>query len=164
MEVLIVPALPKHLRPRWRYLAVALETWPDADLDRRSLQAGVWSAVRGLFGDVGGADLDLTVVRFDGADGAWTAIVRTHRGEEERARAVLASLGEVDGTDVGIAVRGTSGTIRACEEKYLGGRPERTAQSDVAFGNATRRAVLRDERADVHVDGAFVGATTLDLQ
>ena len=26
--------LPKHLQPRWRYLAVRIESWPDADIDR----------------------------------------------------------------------------------------------------------------------------------
>jgi ribonuclease P/MRP protein subunit POP5 len=159
-----VPDLPKHLRPRWRYLAVGLETWPGATIDRRSVQASVWSAARSLYGDVGAADIDLTVVRFEGGDGSWDAIVRTHRGEVERARAVLASLGAIDGADVGVVVRGTSGTVRACEEKYIGGRPEASDQSDVAFGNATRRAVQRGERVDVHVESAFVAATTLDLQ
>lgn len=159
-----MPDLPKHLRPRWRYLAVSLETWPDASLDRRSVQSSVWSAARSLYGDVGAADLDLTVIRFEGGDGSWDAIVRTHRGEVDRARAVLGSIGAVDGDDVGVAVRGTSGTVRACEEKYIGGRPEPTDQSDVAFGNAQRRAVQRGERVDVHVESAFVAATTLDLQ
>ncbi|MFC6754912.1 ribonuclease P, partial [Halorubrum tibetense] len=30
--------LPKHLRPRWRYLALGIEAWPDADVDRRAFQ------------------------------------------------------------------------------------------------------------------------------
>jgi ribonuclease P/MRP protein subunit POP5 len=142
---------------------VAIETWPDADLDRRTLQARLWERARGLYGDVGAADLDLTVVRFDGADGAWSAIVRTPRGESDRARSAVASVGTIDGAPVGLSVRGVSGTVRACEEKYIGRPPEPTEHADVAFGNATRRAVLRDQRVDVHVDGAFVGATTRDL-
>jgi ribonuclease P/MRP protein subunit POP5 len=159
----IVPQLPKNLRPRWRYLGVAIEAWPDAALDRRSFQARLWERARGLYGDVGGADLDLTVVRFDGGDGAWRAIVRTHRGESERARSAVASVRSIDGDAVGLRVRGVSGTVRACEEKYIGRPPEASEHEDVAFGNARRRAVLRDQRVDVHVDGAFLGATTRDL-
>jgi len=161
--VVTVPALPKHLRPRWRYLAVAIEGWPDAHVDRRALQGRLWGVARGLYGDVGAADLDLTVVRFDGGDGAWDAIVRTHRGETERARAAIGAVATVDDAAFGLRVRGASGTVRACEEKYLGSPPEGSEHEDVAFGNARRRAVLREERVDVRVDGAFVGATTLDL-
>ena len=46
-------------------------------------------------------------------------------GEDERARAAIASVGSIDGQPVGTRVRGASGTVRACEEKYIGGRPER---------------------------------------
>ena len=44
--------LPKHLQPRWRYLAVELEAWPDADFDRRDFQRSVWFAAQNLLGDV----------------------------------------------------------------------------------------------------------------
>jgi ribonuclease P/MRP protein subunit POP5 len=158
-----VPTLPKHLRPRWRYLAVDLESWPAATVERDDLQAALWGAARGLYGDVGAADLDLTVIRFEWNDGIGSAIVRTYRGEAQRARAAIASVGHVVGDPVGLRVRGVSGTVRACEEKYIGSPPEATEHTDVAFGNATRRAVLRDDRIDVHVDDAFVGATALDL-
>lgn len=158
-----VPALPKHLRPRWRYLAVAIESWPDATVDRRSLQARLWAAARGLYGDVGAADLDLTVVRFEGTAGAWSAIVRTRRGETERARGAIAAIGAIDDRPVGLRVRGVSGTVRACEERYIGRPPEVIEHTDVAFGNAARRAVQRGQRVDVCVDDGFVGATGLDL-
>jgi len=158
-----VPTLPKHLRPRWRYLAVGVETWPDATLDRRAFQGALWDGARGLYGDVGAADLDLRVVHFAGGDGAWAAIVRMHRGERERARAVIASIGTIDDHPVALAVRGASGTVRACEEKYIGSRREPPEHTDVAFANSTRRAVLRGQRRDVHVDAGYVGATELDL-
>ena len=155
--------LPKHLQPRYRYLALGLETWPDADVGRRSFQRETWAAARGLLGDVGSAQLDLEVLRFEYVDGAGEAVVRTRRGEVDRARAVLACVQAVDGQPVGVHVRGVSGTVRACTERYLGRQPEGADQRHVVFENAERRAVVRGERVDVDVDGAYAGATTLDL-
>ena len=155
--------LPKHLTPRWRYLAVVIETWPDAAFDRRGLQRDVWYAAQNLIGDAGSADVDLSVVRFRDYDGGAEAVVRVRRGETDRARAVLACLDAVDGDPVGVRVAGTSGTVRACEEKYMGGPPERTGQSDVVFEGRERTVVTRDGRADVRADGAYLGATALDI-
>lgn len=159
-----MPPLPKHLRPRWRYLAVCIETHPGADVTRRSFQAAAWRAARDLFGDDGAAGLDLIIVRFTAGDGAAEAIVRTRRGETDDARAALATIRSVDGDPVGLRVAGISGTVRACEEKYLGRRAELTEQRTVTFDDAERRAAVRDDRVDVRVDGLEVGATTLDLQ
>ncbi|QCC52266.1 Rpp14/Pop5 family protein [Halapricum salinum] len=156
--------LPKHLRPRWRYLAVSLENWPEADFDRNAFQRHVWFAAQNLLGDVGSAAIDLTVIRFESWDGGAEAIVRVRRGESDRARAVLACLADVDGEAVGLRVRGTSGTVRACEEKYMGGGPERTGQRHVAIGDAERPAVVRDGRVDYRDDDAFTGATLLDTE
>jgi len=158
-----MPPLPKHLRPRWRYLAVRLETWPDAELTRRRFQAAAWTAARELYGDSGAARLDLTVIRFESSDGTGEAIVRTRRGETDGARAVLATIAAVDEEPIGLFVAGISGTVRACEEKYLGRRAESTEQRTVDFDDAERRATVRATRVDVAVDGADVGATTLDL-
>ena len=155
--------LPKHLQPRWRYLAVEIEGWPDATVDRRAFQRECWFAAQNLLGDVGSAALDLRVMRFSVEDGDGHAVVRVRRGEADRARAVLACLDAVDGHEIGLRVAGTSGTVRACEEKYIGGQPERTDQRNVVFENAERPAVVRDGRVDVRADDAFVGATELDL-
>jgi ribonuclease P/MRP protein subunit POP5 len=111
--------LPKHLQPRWRYLAVGLEAWPDADITRNDFQRAVWYAAGNLLGDPGSADADLRVLHFDFEDGAGEAVVRVRRGEVGPARAALACVHEVDGDPVGLHVRGVSGTIRACEEKHL---------------------------------------------
>lgn len=111
--------LPKHLRPRWRYLAVSLETWPDERIGRRSFQRELWYAGQNLLGDPGSADADLTVVRFSFSDGTGRAIVRVRRGETDPARAALACIDEIDGASVGILVRGISGTIRSADEKYF---------------------------------------------
>ncbi len=155
--------LPKHLRTRWRYLAVGIETAPDAAIDRRDVQGAVWGAARALVGDAGSADLDLTVVRFRFADGDGAAVVRTERGAVERARAALACVDGIAGREVGLAVRGVSGTVRACEEKYIRGRQEAAGQRRVVFEDAERSAVVRGERVDVRTDAGFANATALDL-
>jgi ribonuclease P/MRP protein subunit POP5 len=111
--------LPKHLRPRWRYLGVVLEGWPDATVNRDGFQRTLWFAAQNLVGDIGSAELDLTVVAFEFVDGDGHAVVRTRRGEADRARAILACVDEVDGQELGVRVAGTSGTVRACEETFL---------------------------------------------
>ncbi|MBV0903423.1 Rpp14/Pop5 family protein [Haloarcula salina] len=158
--------LPKHLRPRWRYLAVEIESWPDAAFDRRAFQREVWYAAQNLLGDTGSAETDMTVLRFERRGGAGHAIVRTRRGETDAARAALACLDSVDGDAVRVRIRGISGTVRACEEKYIGGPPEAPQQRHVVFENADRSATVRDPRYDVETasDGAFVGATALDFR
>ena len=155
--------LPKHFRQRWRYLVVGIETWPSATVGRDAFQRALWYGAQNLVGDVGSAAVDLRVERFryDGGEGA--AVVRTRRGEVERARAVIASVGRVDGEAVGLRVRGTSGTLRGCEERYMGGRPKATEQRHVTFAGADRSVNIRDGRATVRVDGAPVGVTTLDI-
>ena len=155
--------LPKHVRQRWRYLAVGIETWPDAEIDRRAFQRNLWFAGQNLLGDVGSAECDLSVVRFDHADGTGSAIVRTRRGSVPQARAVLTCLGTVEETPIGIRVRGVSGTVRACEEKYLRGRREAPEHGNVAFAGSDRAATSRAGRVDVQVDGGFVGATQRDI-
>jgi ribonuclease P/MRP protein subunit POP5 len=154
--------LPKHLQPRWRYLAVELETWPDADLDQGDFQRSVWFAAQNLYGDAGSADADLRVLVFEFADGDGEALVRARRGEVERARAALACVDSVRGDPVRLAVRGVSGTMRAAEEKYLGRPFESADEKTVVFRDESRPAVVRDDRADVDCDGTFVGATDLD--
>ncbi|WP_255167265.1 Rpp14/Pop5 family protein [Natrononativus amylolyticus] len=154
--------LPKHLRPRWRYLAVGIECWPDASIGRRSFQRAVWYASQNLLGDPGSADADLTVVRFAFADGAGEALLKVRRGETDPARAAIACIDEIDGEPVGIAVRGIGGTIRAAEEKYLGRRGQVPEERNVVFENEDRVAVVRNGTGDVRLETSFVGATDLD--
>lgn len=130
--------LPKHLRPRWRYLAVGLETESGESIDRRSFQRECWYAAQNLLGDPGSAAVDLTVVSFafaerggatdtdrtgdaTGVGGTGEALVRVRRGETEPARAALACVHSIDDTVVGVHVRGVSGTIRAAKESFLEG-------------------------------------------
>jgi ribonuclease P/MRP protein subunit POP5 len=159
-----VKHLPKHLRPRWRYLAVGLESWADADVDRRSFQRELWFAAQNLVGDAGSAELDASVLYFSFEDGDGEAVIRVRRGEVERLRAVLATLSGVDGEPIGLSVRGVSGTVRACEEKYIR-RPEvQIEERTVAFAESNRPAVARDDRVDVDLPDDRVGATALDIR
>ncbi|MFC7046298.1 Rpp14/Pop5 family protein [Halobacteriaceae archaeon GCM10025711] len=156
--------LPKHLRPRWRYLAVGIEAWPDADVSRREFQRSLWFAAQNLLGDPGSADADLRVLRFDFRGGAGEAVVRVRHGHEDDARAAIACVSAVRGQPVGVHVRGISGTVRACEEKYIGGPAEPSEEKTVVFRNADRRAIERDGLLDIRTDDAFTGATGLDIE
>lgn len=159
-----VKHLPKHLRPRWRYLAVGLESWPEADLDRRSFQRELWFAAQNLIGDAGSANLDGSVLHFHFEDGDGEAVIRARRDEVEQLRAVLATVDEIDGQPLGVFVRGVSGTVRACEEKYIGRPGEEIEERTVAFADADRPAVVRNDRVDVELSGGNVGATALDIR
>ncbi|QSG11631.1 RNase P/RNase MRP subunit POP5 [Halapricum desulfuricans] len=156
--------LPKHLQPRWRYLAVGFETWPDADVDRGGFQRELWYAAQNLLGDVGSADVDLTVVRFDRWDGGGEAIVRVRRDESDRARAIVACVETVGSDPIGVRVAGTSGTVRACEEKYMRGGPERTEQRHVTAGGDTQAVVVRDGRLEYRTNDALTAGTPLDIE
>ncbi|QIB73583.1 ribonuclease P [Halogeometricum borinquense] len=156
--------LPKHLQPRWRYLAVELESWPDAQFDRGDFQRELWYAAQNLYGDSGSAAADLTVLSFSFADGDGETIVRAYRGEEDRARAALTCISTVNGSPVGVRVAGISGTVRACEERYLGRRAGTPKERDVVFEDESRPAVVRDSRIDVRGADGFIGATQLDFE
>lgn len=155
--------LPKHLQPRWRYLALEIDTWPDAELDRRTFQDAVWAAARGLLGDPGSAAAGLTVIEFAHDQGRGEAIVRARRGETDRARAAIACIDRVDGHPVGLRVSGTSGTLQSAREKYLGRRGQPIPESNVVFENDERSATRYPDGVDLRLDGAFTGATDLDL-
>ncbi|WP_254534615.1 Rpp14/Pop5 family protein [Halomarina litorea] len=154
--------LPKYLRPRWRYLGVGIEAHPDAAVDRRSFQRDLWYAAGNLLGDPGSADVDCSVYGFSFRDGDGECVVRVRRGEVERARAVLACLDDVSGHPVRVTVRGVGGTVRACEERYLGRPLESADEKTVVHGNADRSAVVRGSRVDVRTDDGLLGATDYD--
>ena len=156
--------LPKHLRPRWRYLAVELESWPDASLSRGAFQRELWYAAQNLVGDTKSADADLTVLGFVFDRGRGEALVRARRDEVDVARAVLACVDEIDGHPLGVRVRGVSGTVRAAEERYLNRGPGRFEERTVVVDEDARTAVARPPVVDVAGPGGFSGATELDFE
>jgi len=155
--------LPKHLRPKWRYVAVGIEADPDAGFDRGDLQRELWYSAQNLLGDARSADADGTVVRFRAADGDAEAVVRARRGEVEAVRAALACIASVEGAPVAVTIRGVSGTIRAAQEKYFRGPAELTRRDDVSVAGASGRAVGRGDRVAVADDG-WTYATTAELE
>jgi ribonuclease P/MRP protein subunit POP5 len=159
-----VKHLPKHDRPRWRYLGVGIEAWPDADLSRGAFQRALWHAASNLLGDPGSADAVLELLTFRFAAGEGEAVVRVRRGEVEPARAALACVRAVGDDPVGLRVRGVSGTVRACEERYLGRRAGESAKRSVVFEGTERAARERDGALDVRTPSGFVGATELDFE
>lgn len=138
-------SLPKHLQPRWRYLAIEIETWPDATIDRRGFQRALWYAAGNLLGDPGSADADLTLLRFSFERGEGAAIVRVRRGKVGPARAALACIDTIDGEPTRVRVRRVSGTVEGCKKQF-----------------SSRASVKRDDAVDVKRDGTWVGATTAD--
>ncbi len=156
--------LPKHLRPRWRYVAIGLEAWPDADVDRRAFQRALWYSAGNLLGDTGSADAELKLLSFTFGDGEGEAVLRVRHGHLTDARAAIACVSEVDGDPVGVRVRGVSGTVRACEERYMGRAAASSTQRDVALGDADRTAAVRGDAYDVWTESGYVGAAAFDIE
>lgn len=155
--------LPKHLRPRWRYLAVVLECWGERTITRRDFQGTLWREARSLVGDIGSAAVSLDVVRFTHEGGRGSAIVRVHRDALTEARAIIATVSHVDDEPISASIRGVSGTIRACEENYLGIAREGTSHEVIALEDVETPAVIRSQAVDVDHDSIRLGATTLDI-
>ena len=156
--------LPKHLQPRWRYLAVAIESWPDAAVGRRAFQRELWYAGQNLLGDPGSADADLRVMRFALDGGSGGAIVRVRRGEVDAARAAIACVDEIDGEPVGLRVSGVSGSVDAASESYLGDPAGSSTQEEVAFAGSEHPARSRDGAVDVAAPAGWVGATVQEIE
>jgi ribonuclease P/MRP protein subunit POP5 len=159
-----VKHLPKHLQPRWRYLAVAIETWPEAEIGRRAFQRELWYAGQNLLGDAGGAEADLRLLRFAATAGSGGAIVRARRGEVDAARAALACVDEVDGHPVGLRVTGVSGTVDACSENYLGDAAGNLTQRTVTVAEESRPAWRRNGVLDVETPAGLLGAMVDDFE
>ncbi|ESS12734.1 MAG: ribonuclease P protein subunit Rpp14 [uncultured archaeon A07HR60] len=174
--------LPKHLRPRWRYLGVGIESWMGASINRSEFQRALWYAAGNLLGDTGSADADLSVYGFDhdASSGSGAAIVRVRRGHVDPARAAIACLARAGDDPVGVRVRGVSGTVQACKDKHcprLGEAPAEARQQrylgraggivthrDVTFDGADRQAILCGDVCDIDSAGDPVGATKLDIE
>ena len=155
--------LPKHLRPRWRYLALELESWPETAIDRRELQEAIWRAGRTLLGDPGSAKADLRVVECRHDRGRGTGIVRVRRDEVTAARAAIACVTTLGDEPLGVRVCGVSGTLRGAREKYLGRHRQASGERTVVFEDEERMAVEYPDGVDLRTGDSFTGATQLDL-
>lgn len=158
-----MPPIPKHLRPRWRYVAIEVETWLEAEVNRSTLQGALWEAARSLLGDIASASLGLDVLRYAFTNGMGVAIVRVRRGTVDQARAVIATIDQVDDTPVRLGIRGVSGSIKACEENYLGIDRQAVTHEIVTLDGVDMAATVCGEAVDLEVDTTTVGATNLDL-
>lgn len=156
--------LPKHLRPRWRYLAIEIENSPAISLTQNEFRDALQQSVRSLFGDLGDARLEVRVMSFSHTNGYGTAIVRTHRETVTEARAAVACISAETIPTLGIRISGISGTVRACEEKYLGQETESLTENTVVYDGAERPAVIRGNDLEIQVGDAFIGATRLDIE
>lgn len=156
--------LPKHLQPRWRYLAVEFHAWPDAEFERQCFQRALWERAGDLVGDAGVAGLALQVVVFRYEEGRGAAVVRTRRRTVSTARAVVATLDRVDGSPLGVRVSGVGGTVRSCKEKYIGDARIRSKESTVVFNNAERTAIFQSARVDIRTENGWIAATERDLE
>ncbi|MFB6255060.1 MAG: Rpp14/Pop5 family protein [Halobacteriaceae archaeon] len=156
--------LPKHLRPRWRYIAIRLESWPNITIEKEDFQRNLWYAGQNLLGDPSSADARLEVVMFTYQNGLGEAIIKVRHQHTQEARAAISCISNIDGKPVGILVKGISGTVRACEEKYMHEPQIQYNEERVAFANHTRRALIYDDRVDIDIDGDFTGATKIDVE
>lgn len=156
--------LAKRLRPSYRYLAIAIESWPDQSLTETEVERAINESARSLLGDRGVAEIHATLLQFAFENGSGEALVRVPRNSVKEARAAIACLSSIDNQPVRLHIRGISGTIRTCEEKYLGERPIQSGERTVAYDGTQRSAHVHNDRVDVRVNDAFVGAMDLDLE
>lgn len=156
--------LPKHLTPRYRYIALTIESWPDATIERGEFQQALWEATKSLLGDPGSARVDPRIMCFEFRDGMGEATVRIRSGTKADARAAIACIDQVDSHSVRITIQGVAGTIRSCEEKYLGRAPIAGDERKVVFEDSARSAVVRTPRVDIRTDAGWLGATELDIE
>ena len=155
--------LPKHLRPRYRYIVVSIESWPTAKLDKHTFQQAIWTSTSRLFGDTGAATADLFLIRFEFSNGSGWGIIRTHRDTLPIARSSIACVSKINEFPVGIIVRGVSGTIKSCEDKYLSKLPEPVIPGEHFFNTKISPSFTRGHCIDIQTDTDFIGATHLDV-
>ncbi len=155
--------IPKHLRPRYRYIVVSLESWSNSIIDKTSFQQSIWASVNRLFGDLGSAKSDLYLIRFEFHNGTGYGIIRTRRDSLHLARSGIACTSSVNGHPIGILVLGISGTIKSCEQKYLPVLKKSLVTGEVTFEGNSYSSTSYGELLDIKIDNDFIGATNMDI-
>jgi len=155
--------LPKHLRPRYRYIVVSIESWPTAKFDKRTFQHALWASTSRLFGDTGANAADLFLIQFEFSNGSGWGIIRTRRDALSIARPSIACISKINEFPVGILIRGVSGTIKSCKEKYLSEPSEPLISGELLFDTKISPSFTRGHCIDIQTDTDFIGATHLDV-
>ena len=155
--------LPKHLRPRYRYIVVSIESWPTAKFDKRTFQHALWASTSRLFGDTGANAADLFLIQFEFSNGSGWGIIRTHRDALPIARPSIACISKINEFPVGILIRGVGGTIKSCQEKYLSEPSEPVHSGELLFDTKISPSFTRGHCIDIQTDTDFIGATHLDV-
>ena len=101
---------------RRRYLVLRIMS--EQTFNDWSLMNVIWDAVYQFFGEYGASHVKLTLIEYD-AKKKW-AILRCSHKALEMVRASIASITEINGTEVAIHVVGVSGTLKSLRKKFLG--------------------------------------------
>ncbi len=144
-------------------MVVSIESWPTANIDKRTFQHAIWTSTSRLFGDNGAATADLFLIRFEFSDGSGWGIIRTPRDALHMAKSSLACISQINEFPIGILIKGVSGTIKTCEEKYLSDLPTSIVSKELFFNNKLSSCFIRENSVDIKIDNDFIGATHLDV-
>lgn len=155
--------IPKHLRPRYRYIVVSLESWCNSIIDKTSFQQSIWVSANRLFGDLGSAKSDLYLVSFEFHNGMGYGIIRTRRDSLHLARSSISCISSINDCSIGILVLGIGGTLKSCRQKYLPVLKKSLVMGEVTFEGNSYPSISYGEYIDIEIDNDFIGATNMDI-
>jgi ribonuclease P/MRP protein subunit POP5 len=101
------------LRERKRYLV--FEVLAKNEISRDELAKEITSASHSLYGDIGVSTISPKLLDFNGKSG----ILRCAQDRVNEARAILATVNNINGAPLTLRVVGISGTIKAAKEKFM---------------------------------------------
>ena len=103
---------------RKRYLALKVES--TEPLSEKDLIGAIWDSILQLFGEYGGSQTNLYLVKFDPEDG--DAILRCSHRTVDMVRAAVAAITRVNEKTMAVHVIRVSGTLRALRKRLVVGR------------------------------------------
>jgi len=140
--------LPPTLRPDKRYVLGRIVPH-DAGLDGKELYYGIYDAVVSLFGDLGAANMSMSVVF---SDCNWV-IIRCSRGSESELKTAVATVNQAGGKKCAIRCVATSGTIAALKRKIPQPFPAKELK-DVEIADMKYSVVsVSQEKVDLYQEG-----------
>jgi len=102
-------------KENWRY--IAFELVGTGIFSEQDIVKAVTGANLRLYGEVGTSEENLWIIEFDSEK--QRGIIRCSHKAQQKVLAALTAITKINEQDVVINVRGVSGTIRKCKEKYL---------------------------------------------